>query len=122
VYVAGDKVTYAGNMAECKGMAGVVKGPGSKPGRSVVEWPKLGSAIDMSDTVLEKEKEMPVPKIKLDILEIKGMKEFDGRSIDVYAVDRVRGDIAIRMDENTARWFFAMGMDKLNAWRKEDGE
>ena len=122
MYVAGDRVTYAGNMAECKGMAGLVKGPGAKPGRSVVEWAKLGSVVDMSDTVLEKEKEMPVPKIKLNILEIKGIQEFDGRSVDVYAVDSVRGDIAIRMDETTARWFFAMGMDKLNEWRRADGE
>lgn len=56
MYVAGDRVTYVGNIAECKGMRGVVQGPGEGPGRVAVEWTALGSVIDMSDTVLEKDK------------------------------------------------------------------
>ncbi|MDX2590959.1 hypothetical protein PV343_01295 [Streptomyces sp. WI03-4A] len=53
----GDRVTYVGNMAEAKGMRGVVTGPGKTEGRYQVEWLGLGSVIDMSDTVLSKDSE-----------------------------------------------------------------
>lgn len=57
MYKAGDRVRYAGNIAEVKDMTGVVKGPGSSAGRYMVEWLSLGSTVDMSDTVLSKDSE-----------------------------------------------------------------
>jgi hypothetical protein len=53
MFTAGDRVTYAGNLAEVRGMRGVVKGPGTRDGRVTVEFPALGVVLDMSDTVLE---------------------------------------------------------------------
>jgi hypothetical protein len=63
-----------------------------------------------------------VPQIKLDILEITGFEEFADRSVDIQVVDRVRGPVVLRMQEDTARWLFALGTDKLTSWRKADGE
>lgn len=53
MFTAGDRVIYAGNMAEVRGMRGVVEGPGTREGRVTVEFPSLGVVLDMSDTVLE---------------------------------------------------------------------
>lgn len=55
MYRQGERVTYIGDMAEVKGMPGVVRGAGSGVGRTEVEWLWLGSTVDMSDTVLARE-------------------------------------------------------------------
>jgi hypothetical protein len=63
-----------------------------------------------------------VPNIKLDILEVKGFKEYADRSVDIAVVDRVRGPVVLRMQEDTARWLFAIGMDQMTKWRSQDDE
>lgn len=61
-----------------------------------------------------------MPQIKLDILSVGAIEEFADRSVDIRVVDRVRGPVILRMDEDTARWFFAQGMDRLTTWRSQD--
>ncbi|MET8880534.1 hypothetical protein [Streptomyces rubiginosohelvolus] len=60
--------------------------------------------------------------IKLNIIEVRGIQENADRSIDVAAVDLVRGPITLHMDEDAFRWFGAVSADKVSRWRKEDGE
>jgi hypothetical protein len=60
--------------------------------------------------------------IKLDIIRVDGVQEFADRSIDITAVDRVRGPITIRMKEDEARWLWAHFADMVPVWRKADGE
>ncbi|WP_333731737.1 hypothetical protein [Streptomyces sp. IBSBF 3010] len=60
--------------------------------------------------------------IKLDITAVHGVQQFADRSVDITAVDRVRGPIVIRMQEDTARWLWASFADMVPQWRKEDGE
>jgi hypothetical protein len=123
MYDAGDEVTYVGGMAELAGMPGVVQGPGSKPGRSVVTWTKLRSIVDMSDTVLKKEERVkPVAQIKMDITEVRHIQQYADRSVDIHATDRVRGEIIIRAQEDEVRWLHAQLCDMVTAWRKSDGE
>lgn len=61
-------------------------------------------------------------QIRLDLIQVGGIREYADRSVDIEAVDRVRGPIVIRMQEDEARWFFAQGMDQLTKWRSQDGE
>lgn len=63
-----------------------------------------------------------MPQIKFDILSIGNVRFYADRSVDIEAVDRVRGEVVIRMQEDTARWFWASMADKVSAWRREDGE
>lgn len=63
-----------------------------------------------------------MPQIKIDLVQVGGIKEYADGSVDIDAVDRVRGNIVIRMQGDEARWFFASCADKLNEWRKRDGE
>ncbi|MEU9560326.1 hypothetical protein [Streptomyces fumanus] len=60
--------------------------------------------------------------IKLDLVEVHGVQEYADRSIDIQAVDRVRGPIVLRMQEDQARWLWANFGDMVPRWRKEDGE
>ncbi|MFC9620238.1 hypothetical protein ACFTXM_09640 [Streptomyces sp. NPDC056930] len=60
--------------------------------------------------------------IKLDITHVQGVQKYDDRSIDIVAVDRVRGPIVITMQEQEARWLWASMADMVPEWRKEDGE
>jgi hypothetical protein len=61
-----------------------------------------------------------MPQIKLDILEVKHVEEFAGRSLDVHVVDRVRGPVILRMNEDEARWLFASLADKVKVWKRTD--
>lgn len=61
-------------------------------------------------------------QIKLDLTEVHGIRQYADRSIDVEAVDRVRGPIVVRMQEDTARYLWACFADMVPAWRKADGE
>jgi len=63
-----------------------------------------------------------VPQIKLDLLEIGAVQVYADRSVDVQAVDRVRGPIVIRMQEDAFRWLWAQTADIVPNWRDEDGE
>lgn len=57
MYVAGDRVTYVGNVTEVHGTRGVVQGPSEQgEDRVMVEFSALGVVLDMSDSVLEKDK------------------------------------------------------------------
>jgi hypothetical protein len=121
MYVPGDTVTYVGGMTELAGMPGVVQGPGTNPGRSVVVWPNIRAVLDMSDTVLKKdEREAPVPKIKLSLEEVYNVVQYADRTIDIQARDSVRGDIVIRADEQGARWLHANLCDMVKGWNKND--
>ncbi|AUG87317.1 hypothetical protein HOS59_gp53 [Streptomyces phage Rowa] len=60
--------------------------------------------------------------IKLDIIHVEGVKEYADRSIDITAVDRVRGPIVIRMQETEARWLWASFADMVPQWRTADDE
>lgn len=60
--------------------------------------------------------------IQLDLIEVHGVQQYADRSVDISAVDRVRGPIVIRMQENTARWLWASFADMVPEWRKADGE
>jgi hypothetical protein len=60
--------------------------------------------------------------IKLDITQVFTVHEYADRSIDVMAVDRVRGPITIRMQETEARWLWASMAGLVPAWREADGE
>jgi hypothetical protein len=63
-----------------------------------------------------------MPGIKLDITHVQGVQEYADRSIDITAVDRVRGPIVIRMQEQEARWLWASMADMVPTWRQADGE
>jgi len=60
--------------------------------------------------------------IRLDIIEVLNVQQYADRSVDINAVDRVRGPIVIRMKEDPARWLWAQMADMVPEWRKEDGE
>lgn len=60
--------------------------------------------------------------IKLDLISVEGVQQYADRSVDISAVDKVRGPITIRMQEDTARWLWANFADMIPEWRKEDGE
>jgi hypothetical protein len=63
-----------------------------------------------------------MPHIKLDITQVFTVHEHPDRSVEIMAVDRVRGPITISMQETEARWLWASMSGIVPAWRQEDGE
>jgi len=63
-----------------------------------------------------------MPQIKLDILDVHGVRQYADRSVDVEVTDRVRGRVTLRMQEDTFRWFWAEAADIVRGWRVADGE
>lgn len=59
---------------------------------------------------------------KLDIVQVGRVQEYADRSIDIQAVDTVRGDVVLRLTESEARWLFASLADVINPWKVEDGD
>lgn len=63
-----------------------------------------------------------MPQIRIDLVEVLNVQQYADRSIDINAVDRVRGPIVIRAQEDAARWLWAQMADMVPKWRQEDDE
>lgn len=63
-----------------------------------------------------------MPQIKLDILQVGDVTEYADRSVDVAVVDRVRGPVVLRMQEDEARWLWASLDSHVRRWRSIDGD
>lgn len=60
--------------------------------------------------------------IRLNLTHVDSVHEGPNREITVLAVDKVRGPLAIHMDESSARWLGVEINPIIKAWRREDGE
>ncbi|MFJ4960960.1 hypothetical protein ACIP6P_00575 [Streptomyces sp. NPDC088729] len=60
--------------------------------------------------------------IKLNLVAVHEVIEYEDRSIDVHATDLVRGKITIHADEDRVRWLWVLLDEKVKMWRRADGD